>query len=96
LHISYALHHDAFQNGGYSGNMLRNANAIHAYMGYAFYVSNIAVYTTSSLNSQMVDVSVDVTQMGVAPFYFDLSLVLNCDGISQITLPGVEQIILNR
>jgi hypothetical protein len=94
LHISYALHHDAFQNGGYSGNVLQNANAIHAYMGYAFYVSKIAVYATSQANSETVDVSVDVAQLGVAPFYYDLSLVLNCTGVSHISLPGVEQIIL--
>ena len=94
LHISYAVHHDAFQNGGYTGNTLRNANNIHAYMGYAFYVSEIAATTTSMTNAQDVDVVVSVTQLGVAPFYYDLNLVLQCDnGLVRKSLPGVNDII---
>jgi hypothetical protein len=94
LHLSYALHHDAFQNGGYSGNMLRNANAIHAYMGYAFYVSEIAAYGSTQPDSSTVDISVELTQLGVAPFYYDLSLALDCNGLIKVALPGVDEIIL--
>jgi hypothetical protein len=94
LHISYALHHDAFQNGGYTGDALRNANAIHAYMGYAFYVSEVAAYQSTLNATKAVDVSVQVTQLGVAPFYYDLSLVLECgSGVVKTTLPGVDEII---
>ena len=94
LHISYAVHHGAFQNGGYTGNTLRNANTIHAYMGYAFYVSDIAASTVSMTNTQAVNVSVAITQLGVAPFYYDLSLVLQCDnGLVRKSLPGVNEIV---
>lgn len=94
LHISYALHHDAFQNGGYTGTLLQNANKIHAYMGYAFYVSEVAVYPSTLSTTQAVDFDVNVTQMGVAPFYYDLSIVLECgNGVVQIKLPGVDTIL---
>jgi hypothetical protein len=95
LHITYALHHDAFQNGGYSGNMLRNANAIHSYMGYAFQVSEVAAYTASQSSTQAVDISILVKQSGVAPFYYDLSLIMECGGgVVKASLPGVDAIIL--
>jgi hypothetical protein len=68
-------HHDAFQNGGYSSDTLRNANLIHGYMGYAFYVSKVAAYQSSVNATKEVDISVQVAQLGVAPFYYDLSLV---------------------
>jgi hypothetical protein len=94
LHISYALHHDAFQNGGYTGDVLRNANKIHAYMGYAFYVSEISAFTSTLTNAQTVNVSVAINQIGVAPFYYDLSLLLECgNGFFNMTLPGVDLII---
>jgi hypothetical protein len=94
LHLSYVVHHGAFQNGGYTGDVLRNANAMHAYMGYAFYVSEIAALTRSTTNAQSVDVSVKITQIGVAPFYYDLNLVLKCgNGLFNATLPGVNEII---
>ena len=73
LHISYAVHHGAFQDGGYTGNTLRNANFIHAYMGYAFYVSEVAAITTSISSAHAVSVAVTITQLGVAPFYYDLN-----------------------
>jgi hypothetical protein len=95
LHISYALHHGAFQDGGYTGDVLRNANAMHAYMGYAFYVSEVAAYQSTVNATQAVDVLVQVTQLGVAPFYYDLSLVLECgSGLLKTALPGVHEIIL--
>jgi hypothetical protein len=94
LHITYALHHNAFENGGYSGNVLRNANAIHAYMGYAFQVSEVAAYTSTQSSTQSVDISVQITQIGVAPFYYDLSLVLECvGGTVKSSLPGVNEIV---
>jgi hypothetical protein len=93
LHISYALHHGAFQDGGYTGDVLRNANKIHAYMGYAFYVSEITALT-STLTNGTVDVYVTIIQIGVAPFYYDLSLLLECgNGSFNMTLPGVDLII---
>ena len=94
LHLSYALHHDAFQNGGYTGNMLQNANKIHAYMGYAFFVSKVAAYPSTLSTTQAVDVSVDITQFGVAPFYYDLKIVLECgNGVVKSKIPGVNTIV---
>ena len=94
LHLSYVVHHDAFENGGYTGNTLRNANNIHAYMGYAFYVSAIAASTTSMTNAQTVNVSIAITQLGVAPFYYELNLILQCNnGLVRKSLPGVNEII---
>ena len=93
LHISYALHHDAFQNGGYTGSMLQNAKKIHAYMGYAFYVSEVAAYPSNISTTHSVDVSVDITQLGVAPFYYDLSIVLECgNGVVKVKRPDVNAI----
>jgi hypothetical protein len=63
-------------------------------MGYAFYVSDIAASVSSITNAQTVNVSVAITQIGVAPFYYDLSLVLQCDnGLVRKLLPGVNEII---
>jgi hypothetical protein len=90
LHISYALHHDAFENGGYSGTMLQKANTIHAYMGYAFYVSQVSVFSSGA---PKVDVLVNITQWGVAPFYYDLRLVLECDGNFLQSMTGVNEIV---
>jgi hypothetical protein len=62
-------------------------------MGYAFYVSKIAAYQSSVNATKEVDISVQVTQLGVAPFYYDLSLVWECgSGVSNTTLPGVDEI----
>jgi hypothetical protein len=94
LHISYALHHNAFQNGGYTGDVLQNANNIHAYMGYAFYVSDVAAYKSTLPDIHAIDVSVSITQYGVAPFYYDLSLFLECgNGVVSFKLSGVNEII---
>ena len=92
LHITYALHHDAF-NVGYSGSVLQKANSIHAYMGYAFYVPQVAVYSSAQSDVQMVDVLVNITQIGVAPFYYDLSLVLECGVDILKSIGGVNRII---
>jgi hypothetical protein len=93
LHLSYVVHHGAFQNG-YTGEVLQKANMMHVHMGYAFYVSKVTALKKSTASSQSVDVSVLVTQVGVAPFYYDLQLVLKCrNGLVNMTLPGVNEII---
>jgi hypothetical protein len=90
-HATYSMNHGAFRNGGYIGKELSNALFAHARMGYNFYVSQVAVKT--SLTAMTVDVDVTVTQIGVAPFYFDLSLVLECFGMTKQVASGVETII---
>ena len=94
LHLSYVLHHGAFQNGGYTGATLERAKTIHGYMGYAFHISEITAFTTTS-NTNVIDVSVEIVQAGVAPFYYDLKLQLSCNsGIVEINLTGVDQIVV--
>jgi hypothetical protein len=62
-------------------------------MGYAFYVSKVAAYQSSVNATKEVDISVQVTQLDGAPFYYDLSLVWECgSGVLKTTLPGVDEI----
>lgn len=84
-HASYMLHNDAFSGSGYSGEELTNALRAHVEMGYNFQVTNVGV---------TADARVDVTvkQVGLAPFYYPLSLELVCDGFTQ-KVDGVEAII---
>lgn len=51
----------------------------------------VSVKTSSSAG--LVDVDVNVTQIGVAPFYYDLSLAIQCPGMSKKILDGVEALI---
>jgi hypothetical protein len=90
-HTTYSMNHGAFRNGGYIGEELSNALFAHARMGYNFYVSQVAVKTSAT--AMTVDVDVTVTQIGVAPFYFDLSLVLECFVMTKQVVSGVETII---
>lgn len=60
-------------------------------MGYNFIVSSVAVYA-SSLN-RTVDIDVTIKQIGIAPFYYPLELVLDCPFPWQETQGGVESII---
>lgn len=90
-HTTWMLHHSAFKNGGFTGSELANARFAHARMGYNFHVPSVSVKPSSS--SGQVDIDVTVTQIGVAPFYYDLSLALQCSGMTKIVLPGVDTII---
>ena len=97
---TYILNQEAFNTGkGYSDDEddsgssdLERALAAHAKLGYAFVVSDIT-YTASSGSPATTSVSVTVTQKGVAPFYYPLSLTLSCAGVDTSILPGVEAII---
>ena len=94
LHISYVVHQDAFVYGGYTGDVLYEANELHAYMGYSYSVSEIAASAFPTNDPTVVDVSVTIMQQGVAPFYYDLHLVFECgNGTMQMSLPGVNDII---
>lgn len=90
MHVSYVLHHDAFQNDGYQGEVLKNARAAHAYMGYSFYVSEIYAVVSSTVGK--VDVGVAIVQSGVAPFYYDLNVALECNGATRVRV-GVNDIV---
>jgi len=87
-HATFILHNDGFQNGGYSGTELENAKRAHTHMGYNFQVTNVVAKTVAS--SRRVEVT--LKQIGVAPFYYPLSLTLTCDGFSQ-NKAGVDGLI---
>lgn len=80
-HASAILLHHAFINEGYTGSDLEKARLMSASMGYSFYVSGVAV-SEADIPGYYVDISVQVTQLGVAPFYFDLALALSCAELS--------------
>lgn len=90
VHATYMIHHDAFANGGYTGPVLARALQAHDQLGYNFCITRIAL--SSSSNDPTVDVSITLQQMGVAPFYYDLSLLLCCDGVLEepMRVDGIE------
>jgi len=86
------LHHNAFSGDGYTGTELANALEMHSYMGYNFALT--AVVAKNSTIEGEVDIRATVTQFGVAPFYYDLALSLDCSDLpNQLVLPGVDEII---
>jgi len=59
-------------------------------MGYNFYISGVAV-TEAAIPGYYVDLSVQVTQLGLAPFYYDLALALSCAELpNPLTQTGFE------
>lgn len=89
-HATYLLLNYAFAPWlGYSADDLTRAIAASDLLGYAFAVSRVQV--SEGLSGNVVDVSVDVTQHGVAPFYYPLALSLTCNGAT-MTVDGVEAI----
>jgi hypothetical protein len=92
LHLSWILHHGAFSSGGYTGDTLQNARKWHAYLGYAFQVTEVAASASASASG--ADMDVTVKQAGVAPFYYDLDLVLECEGLpAPLKQGGVHELI---
>jgi Malectin domain len=90
LHLSWILHHGAFSDGGYTGDMLQNARKWHAYLGYAFQVTEVV----AAVSASGADMDVTVQQAGVAPFYYDLDLVLACEGLPvPLKKGGVNELI---
>ena len=78
-HATYMLNDYAFSTG-YTGNDLAKAKLASNSMGYSFQVTKVVAFVASSLT---VDVTVEVTQSGIAPFYYPLSLVLTCNNGSE-------------
>jgi hypothetical protein len=87
-HATYMFHHSLFQ-GTVAGAELEKARSAHARMGYNFQVTGVGAAASSS---GYISVDVTVAQTGVAPFYYPLSLALNCPGTT-ITVGGVEKLI---
>ncbi len=91
-HATYILNAYAFSTG-YTGNDLAKAKLASNSMGYSFQVTKVVAYFVSSLT---VDVTVEVTQRGIAPFYYPLILVLTCNNGSQTyTKTGLETALIN-
>ena len=89
-HATYILVNYAFQTG-YSGQDLDRAQAAALGMGYAYRISRVEV--TEADNSSLVDIRVQVTQDGIAPFYYPLLLHLSCEGMPTMSISGVQDII---
>lgn len=93
VHATYMFHHAAFKDGGFSGLELTNARRAHARMGYNFHVPLVSVKASSTPST--VDVDVTVRQIGVAPFYYDLLLAIQCSGMKKKSVPGVSKLTSN-
>jgi hypothetical protein len=61
-------------------------------MGYNYHVSSVGVESAS--NGQ-VNVDVTLNQIGVAPFYYDISLAISCAGMNKKSLSGVESLYVS-
>lgn len=92
-HASYIFHHDAFKNGGYTGEELEKAVASHARLGYNFIVSRVGAATRYN-DETHIDVDVDLRQIGVAPFYYDLALALDCDGLAEPLIQAGAELLV--
>jgi hypothetical protein len=92
-HATYMFHSRAFdRNITLDARELVNTRFAHARMGYNFRISNVAA-AMSLVHPGKVDIDVTVVQMGVAPFYYPLSIVINCPGEWPYPVEGVEQVV---
>jgi hypothetical protein len=92
-HASYIFHHGAFKNGGYDGQELKNALYAHTRMGYRFRIVKVAAKKHRA-RTDRVDIEVNIRQSGVAPFYYPLSIALDCPVLENPrTVEGVESLI---
>jgi hypothetical protein len=91
----FRAHHDLFINDGYKDEKLENALHAHARMGYNFMITQVgAVFPDNLREEASVQVDVKIDQVGVAPFYYPLSLLLDCpDMSSPMEISGIESLI---
>jgi hypothetical protein len=73
-HMTFLVHHHAFCHVLNDVELALTRRA-HAFLGYQFVVSQIIV---TPINDLWLSVSVTVVQTGIAPFYYDLALQLQC------------------
>lgn len=85
---SYIVHQDIFEQTGHAPGEVDAAYEAHTNMGYGFFVRDVAA---SSASDATVKVDVTLQQVGVAKFYYPLSLVLECPSSTQDT-PGVDSL----
>lgn len=72
------------------GTALESARAASDQMGYAFRLAEVSV--AEGAVTDTVDITAQVIQDGVDPFYYDLSLGLACPGFS-VNIAGVDDIV---
>ena len=93
-HATYMLNNYAFSPGYTAGDELDKAIAASQALGYDFLVKRVAVAEMGKSTNE-VAITVEVTQVGVAPFYYPLNLTLSCTsmaGTMTLSEPGVELI----
>ena len=84
-HTSWMINNAAFRiDNGYEGSQLEGAQAASLAMGYELTVPRFAL-TASGLEAGTIDIEflVEVSNTGVAPFYYPLTLHLG-DGVDKI------------
>lgn len=95
-HATYIFHADGFIRGGYSGDELESFLDAHDRLGYAFVVTAVDVSAEIDDDdydgSAFAELDITVEQVGIAPFYYPLSLHVRCDGQEYVTT-GVESLI---
>jgi|GEM_PF-1004656 len=80
-HTSWMINNGAFRaGGGYTGTQLDGARVAALTMGYEYAIPNFSI-EASGLYQGAIDVAieVDITNTGVAPFYYPLTLILEDD-----------------
>jgi type II secretory pathway pseudopilin PulG len=90
-HATYMLNNYAFSTGYTEATGLARAQASASRLGYQFIVTQVSASSVTGDNS-VVDMEVEITQTGVAPFYYPLSLSLTCSS-GQWEATGVEAIV---
>jgi hypothetical protein len=88
-HATYMIHGNAFKDDGYTGTELDNARFASARLGYNYVITKIGALSTSK---STIAVDVTIMQIGVAPFYYPLSLVLSCPGTNKAVY-GLESVL---
>jgi len=92
-HATYMLNAYAFSTG-YTGSTLSKAKVESNGMGYAFQVTKVMANITSG--SLTANITVEIAQRGIAPFYYPLSLILMCsNGTELYTRSGLETALIN-
>ena len=84
-----------FINDGYKDEELVNALHAHARLGYNFMITQVgAIFPDKISEEALVQIDVKIDQVGVAPFYYPLSLFLDCPNLSSpIEISGIELLI---
>ncbi|MGB0592499.1 MAG: hypothetical protein ACPGU1_22675 [Myxococcota bacterium] len=88
-HASYMLNYQAFNEGGagYQGDERAAAEASALMMGYTFELTKASISLFGLHQGQLdATVTLEITQSGVAPFYYPLSLGLSSDALDGVAL----------